>query len=947
MRKPVSDEQLARTCHGTTALPRPAPMQVKVVVCAGICLIACLVGFGLRIASLDAQPIWWDEAVSLHLATSSVKTIIDDRAANIHPPLYFLLLKAWVAVAGTSVFSARFLSVWFGTLVIPTAYAFGRQFVSRATGVAVSVLTAGSALYVIYSQETRAYSALPLVYLASLGIVEHVSVARRSATPSRGWGRWLMLAAVQVIGLHLHYTFAFAVAYVNTLLLVRLRNRRRSLMRWIGSLTMIIVLCLPWTLIVVTQPGGLRAGPRISNAFAKPLPLRFFLDLLWTFQWTGLGGTEGISLVQVLAWIIAVLLAVGLALMATVGRARRISRWLVANWLVPMVPAAMLWRARPFSHPRYVLVFSIALLLLAGAIMARAVGRSLWPKVAAAALSLTIIATSVLSLTGWYSDPQYAKDDSRTLARWLADQGNDEVIIAPYGDWTLDFAGTLSEARRKDIVRPNPADDEAFWDMLTTATAPAQRALLVSYPRDERDPRGMLAFALEASGDLVDQHAFKGIVVRTYDLARPIDNPPPGVLQTARFGPIELQSAWMEPHPPADTAVTLALGWTLDRPTSERYRISLRLHDPEGWIWSVADAWLLDRDARPTDEWLPGDTHTTFHVLPIPPGLPPITYSISAGVYYLDSEDRVTPVDLLDEGGNPSGRYHDLGIVVLQPATGVHSDPYRVSPTLTSLGDAGDFGAGLALEAASIDRYTVAPGQPVFVILRWRATEALPPGLRPRLVLEQGASILTEASQAPANGRYPTTLWQPGETVLERRRLSAPPGAPSGSAQVIIELAGHRVQLGEITIVSSLAVFELPPMASEVGLRYGDVAELVGYDLEPGPYDSDHPIAITLYWRALPGAVDADYAVFAQILAADGRLVAQHDGPPATGTKPTRGWVEGEIVTDVHPMAFREPYAGTATIVVGLYNPTTMERVVTHVGEDAGRLPSALLISGG
>jgi len=48
-----------------------------------------LLAFALRLYRLDAQSIWIDEGISLHLAISSPGEIIADRAANVHPPLYF------------------------------------------------------------------------------------------------------------------------------------------------------------------------------------------------------------------------------------------------------------------------------------------------------------------------------------------------------------------------------------------------------------------------------------------------------------------------------------------------------------------------------------------------------------------------------------------------------------------------------------------------------------------------------------------------------------------------------------------------------------------------------------------------------------------------------------------------------------------------------------------
>jgi hypothetical protein len=92
----------------------------------------------------------------------------------------------------------------------------------------------------------------------------------------------------------------------------------------------------------------------------------------------------------------------------------------------------------------------------------------------------------------------------------------------------------------------------------------------------------------------------------------------------------------------------------------------------------------------------------------------------------------------------------------------------------------------------------------------------------------------------------------------------------------------------------------------------------------------------------LEGAAAANYAVFTHILAADGHLVGQHDGPPAEGQRPTPGWLVDEIVIDRHPMAFREVYVGPAQIEVGLYDPATLDRVLTADGADHLILPSSL-----
>jgi hypothetical protein len=82
------------------------------------------------------------------------------------------------------------------------------------------------------------------------------------------------------------------------------------------------------------------------------------------------------------------------------------------------------------------------------------------------------------------------------------------------------------------------------------------------------------------------------------------------------------------------------------------------------------------------------------------------------------------------------------------------------------------------------------------------------------------------------------------------------------------------------------------------------------------------------------------------MLAADGRLIAQSDSAPANGERPTRGWVNGEIISDTHDLGFQTPnYRGDATIIIGLYDPTTGKRVMLKdSSSDSFKLPTTIRV---
>lgn len=111
-----------------------------------------------------------------------------------------------------------------------------------------------------------------------------------------------------------------------------------------------------------------------------------------------------------------------------------------------------------------------------------------------------------------------------------------------------------------------------------------------------------------------------------------------------------------------------------------------------------------------------------------------------------------------------------------------------------------------------------------------------------------------------------------------------------------------------------------PPQA--VGAVFGGRAQLV-----QARSALDHTprgvLLVTLTWRAL-APVDKDYTVFVHMVDSGGRLVAQHDGPPAEGARPTSGWLPGEEIMDRHVIWLPEGLPpGPYRLLVGLYQGDT------------------------
>ncbi|MEP7199138.1 MAG: glycosyltransferase family 39 protein, partial [Chloroflexota bacterium] len=127
-----------------------------------------LAAFALRVFQLGAQSLWYDEAVSLFIAQKPIPDLIAHTASDIHPPLYYILLHFWLAVAGTSEFAAAFFSLFFGVLLVALGCRMARDWFGAYVGVVAAFLIAVSSFNLWYAQEVRMYTLVGCMALLSL-----------------------------------------------------------------------------------------------------------------------------------------------------------------------------------------------------------------------------------------------------------------------------------------------------------------------------------------------------------------------------------------------------------------------------------------------------------------------------------------------------------------------------------------------------------------------------------------------------------------------------------------------------------------------------------------------------------------------------------------------------------------------------------------------------------
>jgi mannosyltransferase len=111
-----------------------------------------------RVAFLGDRQLFRDEAASWLLARYPLPQLITHAGAEPYPPLYALVLKGWVSLAGDSEVALRSISVLFGLALVLIGWQWARESLGRRAGLIALAFLAISPLAIANARDVRMYA---------------------------------------------------------------------------------------------------------------------------------------------------------------------------------------------------------------------------------------------------------------------------------------------------------------------------------------------------------------------------------------------------------------------------------------------------------------------------------------------------------------------------------------------------------------------------------------------------------------------------------------------------------------------------------------------------------------------------------------------------------------------------------------------------------------------
>ncbi len=255
----MSPDRMGETSNGGLPASRRQTNGCFLLSAAGIVAIAFL----LRLHRIGAEELWLDEAFSFHDVTAP--GWLDALRFKDVPPLYPLLLRGWMGLAGDSESALRLPSALLGALFVGASLWAGREIFDPRIALWSGIWAAVSPMQIYYSQEARPYALLTALLVATYVLLWR---ALRAGTRAR----WTLVSAAVAAVLYSHYLAILGL--LPTAVMLSIRPTPERVRRYVTAMGLGALLFLPWVVwAFVLTPHPLQGVDWIRQAWERTPPL--------------------------------------------------------------------------------------------------------------------------------------------------------------------------------------------------------------------------------------------------------------------------------------------------------------------------------------------------------------------------------------------------------------------------------------------------------------------------------------------------------------------------------------------------------------------------------------------------------------------------------------------------------------------------------------------------
>lgn len=221
---------------------------------------------GIIFVSLGAfhSNLWFDESYSVGLARHTFGEIWLIGGHDVHPILYYWMLRIVYLITGGTIMAYRIFSVIPIAIMIILGYTHIRKDFGEKTGFIFSFLSAFLPEMAQYAIEVRMYSWAILA-------VTILAIYAYRLTKEDNTKNWIIFGLSSLASIYLHYYGLMAAGLINVFLLIYLivKRRKKGIIFIISFGILQGLAYLPWLVNFATQLSNVSSGYWIGFSFPK------------------------------------------------------------------------------------------------------------------------------------------------------------------------------------------------------------------------------------------------------------------------------------------------------------------------------------------------------------------------------------------------------------------------------------------------------------------------------------------------------------------------------------------------------------------------------------------------------------------------------------------------------------------------------------------------------
>jgi len=160
--------------------------------------IGLVVFAAITLWTITKSSIWFDEAFGAYMIKFNFAEIARYTAADVHPALYYWILKLWSMCFGNTELALRSMSMLFGGISIIFGYLLSHRLFNKNVARISLIFMVLSPMLVRYSQEMRMYTLLTAIAFAATYVLTFAINTKRRLP-------WIIYGILVGLGMWTHY----------------------------------------------------------------------------------------------------------------------------------------------------------------------------------------------------------------------------------------------------------------------------------------------------------------------------------------------------------------------------------------------------------------------------------------------------------------------------------------------------------------------------------------------------------------------------------------------------------------------------------------------------------------------------------------------------------------------------------------------------------------------